>query len=451
MIAFTKEDHKQLAQKGIAEKQVLAQIQTFSTGIPFVQLEKAAVIGDGIIECDDTKEQALLQLFEQEKRGHTIVKFVPASGAASRMFKALFNFLETYDPDKESLSAYIARTEDSAMQTFFEGLHHFAFYEEIHQKVAATTDKNTYAKQFVAQMLLENGKNYGFYPKGLLPFHKHKNQSVTPFEEHLREASLYAKTEETAKLHFTISEQHQELFNTIFKEVEAGISKDTATKFEVTYSFQHAATDTIAVTPENVPFRTATQKLLFRPGGHGALIQNLNEIEASVVFIKNIDNVVVAKHLNSVASHKKILGGLLLELQNKAFSYAQRLEEEEPDTATITIVKTFLETELNARFQETFNTYSLREQVAILKDKINRPIRVCGMVKNEGEPGGGPFWIKDQKGNVSLQIVESAQMNLNNPQQTEIVKNATHFNPVDIVCGIRNYSCLLYTSDAADE
>ena len=440
MIDFTQKDVAQLERKGISKEKVVRQIETFKEGIPFVNLKKAAVVDVGITKVKENEQKRLVSFFEDNIKGRKLLKFVPASGAASRMFKAMFNFIEAYDPRTEQLSEYLKRTGDAAVEQFVDGIQKFPFYEEIKERIKGKhSNDGELAHAFVTEMLSEDGMNYGFYPKGLLPFHECKRGAATPFKEHLKEAALYAKTDGKANLHFTISPQHEKMF----KDEEAisvpRISQKTDTEFYVSYSFQKPSTDTIAVNNDNTPFRNSDGTLLFRPGGHGALIENLNEQDADVIFIKNIDNVVVEKNLEVVADSKKMLAGLLLKVQLKAHEYAAELEKKEIHPQVLRDTANFLEKELNVRFPSKYDALSPEEQLAILKDKINRPIRICGMVRNEGEPGGGPFWISDAKGNVSLQIIESAQINMDDEEQAAILKNSTHFNPVDIVCGVKDH------------
>ncbi|SIS40737.1 protein of unknown function [Zobellia uliginosa] len=439
-MTLTENDLALLAKKGISEKKVNEQIETFKEGIPFVQLEKAVTVGEGLSKFTPSEEKELIQKFEASRTGLSLLKFVPASGAASRMFKALFNFLDAYDPKEESLEAYFERTDDKAMKTFSEGVADFAFYDLVKQRIAGkTSSKDEELYLFVKEMMSEDGLNYGFYPKGLLPFHNYGDHTATPFEEHLKEASVYAKTGNTAELHFTISEQHGDMFNAEFNAVSERVSKATETSFKVSYSYQKPSTDTIAVDMQNEPFRNSDGSVLFRPGGHGALIENLNEQDADIIFIKNIDNVTVPRFAGEVADSKKILAGVLLSAQEKAFAYAKSLDNDELTSSQLDEIKSFLENELNVRFSDNFAGFSIGEQIEVLKDKIDRPIRICGMVKNEGEPGGGPFWINDRKGNISLQIIESAQIDMDNAHQAAILKNSTHFNPVDLVCAVKNY------------
>ncbi|QBA65137.1 DUF4301 family protein [Muriicola soli] len=440
MIEFTQNDVKQLEEKGISRKTVEGQIKTFVEGIPFINLYSPAVVGEGILKTDPADEQKYVEKFEASQTKLSLLKFVPASGAASRMFKSLFSFLDNYDPGKEAFSSYISRTDQREMDQFFKGAKDLPFYDMVLGRIKAKDLAEDKAKfNFVKELLSEDGLNYGFYPKGLLPFHKYDDQMVTAFEEHLDEAAFYAKGKDKAALHFTISEQHQSLFDKELKKVKKRASERTGTSFKVDYSYQSQATDTIAVTLENQPFRNEDNSVLFRPGGHGALIQNLNRHDADIIFIKNIDNVVTRDQCDEIARSKKVLAGVLIELQEKVFRYSKVLEDHSMDGEELDRIKSFLENDLNVRFSDNYGGFTLGQQIEILKDKLHRPIRVCGMVKNEGEPGGGPYWVRDRNGNISLQIVESAQVDLEHEHQSEIFKKATHFNPVDLVCGVKDF------------
>ncbi|TAI47896.1 DUF4301 family protein [Flagellimonas allohymeniacidonis] len=439
MIDFSLEDLEQLQIKGISQEKVLDQIATFKAGIPFVQLKKAAVVSDGILRFSDEEQKDLVHFFEEKRKSLVLLKFVPASGAASRMFKAMFNFLDAFDPSQEKSEDYFTRTGDKAAHQFLENKEQLPFFQLINNRIAGkfnNPDEEAYL--FVKEMLVEEGLNYGFYPKGLLPFHKYDSETVTPFEEHLKEAALYAKTSGKANLHFTISVQHEEMFKDEHAKAAPKVTRKTDTEFNITYSNQKPSTDTLAVDLENKPFRKNDGSILFRPGGHGALIENLNEQDADIIFIKNIDNVVIDQNLSAVCASKKMLAGVLLKVQSSAFAYAKDLEEE-VSIEKLEEIRNFLEKELNVPMPDTFNQQDQAEKRKILSNKLNRPIRVCGMVKNEGEPGGGPFWIVDHTGTISLQIVESAQVDLSNSEQAALLKNSTHFNPVDLVSGIRNY------------
>ncbi|AXT18390.1 DUF4301 family protein [Flavobacteriaceae bacterium AU392] len=440
---FTKEDIQQIESKGLTVKKVESQIELFRTGVPYINLKEAATIDNGIISLKETEKEYYRALFDGKCSEKKVVKFVPASGAATRMFKFLFEFLESYDSKKESINSYINKHRANELSVFFVGLEKLPFFEEVVFKLHRVIDnfndlsEDQRRLEFVRTILKEDRLNYSFSPKGLLPFHKYKNTVCTAFEEHLFEAALYASPNNKASLHFTISEKYKHKFDEEFRHIEEDVEERTNTEYDVSFSYQKEVTETIAVTSDNKFFRDSNGKLLFRPSGHGALIENLNDLDADIIFIKNIDNVVVSKYKNKVARYKKILGGILLDIQAKAFQFLNQLESDVSESELIEIAE-FLSNQLNVSISSEFEKYSAKYQVEYLKEKLNRPIRVCGMVKNEGEPGGGPFWVKDEMGTASLQIVESAQVDKKNKLQKNIFKNATHFNPVDLVCGIKD-------------
>ena len=439
MNPFSEEDKLLLSKKGITPEKAAQQIETFREGIPYVALSKAAVVGDGIIRLSQEQQLHLRKYYKEERSDLRALKFIPASGAASRMFKDLFGFLQSFNPKDTPLEDFLNRPDQKAIKTFYEGLERFPFFDEISRSLPSKSQtKGEMLYAFVSEMLTEKGKNYGFYPKGLLPFHKYGKRTATPFVEHLKEGAAYGRSGNASRLHFTISPQHRDLFQKEEDSFAAAISAAAGCDFKITYSYQKESTDTLAVTPDNEPFRDGSGQLLFRPGGHGALLENLNEQDADLLFIKNIDNVVPDRSLEEIAAWKEVLAGYLLKVQSKAFSFHRMLVDGTVDHDLLKRVHAFLETGLNVRFPDAFPGYSLEEQMAVLIDKLSRPIRVCGMVRNEGDPGGGPFWIKDTMGNESLQIVESAQVDLEDEAQLEIFEKATHFNPVDLVCGVRD-------------
>src|SRR5690554_252737 len=442
---FSDKDISQIKQKGLTVEKVSSQIELFKTGLPFVNLQSAATINHGILKLSDEEKEAFIQLFDAKRNEYSILKFVPASGAATRMFKSFFSFIEDYNPDQETVNAYINRTKEALLAVFFVGLEKLPFYRIVLDKIekiypeyhSSSTDKQRY--MFVKTMLDEDKLNYGFFPKGLLPFHLYKEHTATAFEEHLFEAALYASANNKAVLHYTISEKYKDIFDDEFKKIQTIVERKTNTKFEISFSYQKEATDTIAVTEYNEPFRAEDNSLLFRPSGHGALLSNLGDLDADIIFIKNIDNVVVFKYEVEVSEYKKMLAGILIQLQDKAFRYLKKLESQDISQADLVEIAKFLTNKMNVVISSEFEKYANEYQIKYLTEKLNRPIRVCGMVKNEGEPGGGPFWVKDESGQVSLQIVESAQISKKDKKQKEILKNATHFNPVDLVCGTKDY------------
>jgi hypothetical protein len=281
--------------------------------------------------------------------------------------------------------------------------------------------------------------NYGFYPKGLLPFHKYKTHVATAFEEHLMEATLYATSNNMAHLHFTVSEMHKGLFRQEYERVKQYLEKATQTTFNVSFSCQNKATDTIAITSNNALYRNEDDLLVFRPSGHGALIDNLNALHADIIFIKNIDNIVVFEQNKLACNYKKMLAGVLIKLQTQAFKYLHRLDDAAILEDEIHNIALFVINRLHANLEDAYENFTIKEKRRYLHAKLNRPIRVCGMVKNEGEPGGGPFWVQNTNGNCSLQIVEFAQIDFENEEQNAIAKNAHYFNPTDLVCGVKNY------------
>ncbi|MDG3583060.1 DUF4301 family protein [Galbibacter pacificus] len=445
MIDLTEADKKQMQKKGISESQVTEQIETFKRGIPYVNLLAAATIDHGIHQFSDAEKEKYISLFEKQKDTLNLLKFVPASGAATRMFKALFQFLNNYNPANETINAYVNREKADIIRTFFIGVEKFPFYEAVIKRFVEKHPDflnlpDHFQKYYFIKILLDKDEfDYGSSPKGLLPFHKYKTHPATAFEEHMYEAALYDESKGTANLHFTISKEHNNDFDDEMEKIKKRVEEKTGVSFKTSFSFQKESTDTIAVDMENEPFRLESGEILFRPGGHGALIENLNEQDADIIFVKNIDNVVVYKYKHEVAEYKKILAGKLLEIQSKVFEYAKLLDNEEPSEAKIEEIKDFLKNNLNVHVKPDVDKYKEIYQIEFLKEKLNAPIRICGMVKNEGEPGGGPFWIKDEDGNISLQIVESPQIDGNNKFQKDILNNATHFNPVDIVCSTKNY------------
>ena len=445
MTTLLETDLKQIKNLGITPEKIREQIEVFKRGIPFVNLVAAATKDNGIERFSEEQKQHYISLYEEVRENLDLLKFVPASGAATRMFKALFEFLNDYNPETETVNSYVNRTDAQVIRTFFVGVEKLPFYHEVMEEMAKRYPdyiKLPYDHQkflFVKLLLSHDGFDFGSYPKGLLPFHRYKTRPSTAFEEHLYESALYSSSGGRSRLHFTISEEHLKKFEAEFNKIRESVEEKTGVKFDISFSFQKPSTDTLAVTPDDDPFRLQSGELLFRPGGHGALIENLNEQEGDLIFIKNIDNVVVYKFKEEMAAYKKVLAGKLLELREQVYAYSKLLDESVPDEATIEEIKQFLSEKLNVRIKPDVNKYKEIYQIEFLKEKLDAPIRVCGMVQNEGEPGGGPFWIKDEDGNISLQIIESAQIDQKNKFQRQILRGATHFNPVDIVCSVKNY------------
>lgn len=443
-MGFSKKDLEQIEKKGLTPKKVEQQIAIFKRGNVVVNIREAATLKNGILAVSEEEKQELIDLFKGRKDKLDILKFVPASGAATRMFKAFYQFLEEFDPEEENLEDYVERKNDPKLELFFSRMKDLPFYDKVlgilNEKYSDFEHLSDDKQQllFVKTMLKRDGLDLGDQPKGLVPFHKYEDHLASAFEEHLREAVDYAASGEKVRIHFTVSEEHRQKFEAEAKAVIPALEKETGKQFQITYSYQDPETDTIAVTKENEPFRDENGDLFFRPGGHGALIENLNAQVADIIFIKNIDNVVIPKNREILAANKEMLAGKLLELQEKIFSCLQQLEKELSQNDLEEMI-TFVQKELNSGLSIDFDQLSTEEKVAALKRKLNRPLRVCGMVKNEGEPGGGPFWVTHKNGEISLQIVESSQIDHENYQQSKIAQEATHFNPVDIVCSFKNY------------
>ncbi|QIJ88650.1 hypothetical protein C7H62_0841 [Mesoflavibacter sp. HG96] len=439
-----------LEKKGISKQTIDQQMQLFKNGLPFINLKRAATVDDGIIKLTAKEENEYIKLYDNEKENIDIVKFVPASGAATRMFKFLFQFLDSFRSKEESINAYINRKKALDLSIFFIGLEKLPFFTKVisylKEKHSNYSELSLEEKRilFITALLEEDQLNYSFYPKGILPFHNYKTHTASAFEEHLYEAAMYSASKDNAKIHFTISDQHKTLFEEEFNKIKSAVEEKTQTSFDISFSFQKQSTDTIAVTNKDEIVRTNTGDIYFRPSGHGALLSNLNDLNADLIFIKNIDNVVVSKYKKTVGKHKKILAGLLIDIKNTAFKHAKDLDEKDLNEAQLIQIATFLQNKLNVVISAEFEKYAKKYQIEYLKKKLNRPIRVCGMVKNEGEPGGGPFWVKDEAANISLQIVESAQIDTKAKSQKKILKKATHFNPVDIVCSIKNHRGEVY-------
>ncbi len=441
---YTPSDIEHIESLGLSLADVDKQLEHYKSPPGFVNLKASTTIGKGIIKLSDLEINEFIEYYEEQKTCLAVVKFTPASGAASRMFKLLYEFLADYDPQKESINSYINKNKITELFLFFVTIEKLPFHDDAVAKMRAmipdydllTLDQRRLL--FVKTILEETYLNYSNIPKGLLPFHKYKNHISTAFEEHLFEAAKYASVNGKALLHFTITKAHLKQFETKLASIQKQVESKTNTKFEIKFSNQEPNTDVLAVDLKNTPFRLKN-KLLFRPSGHGALIKNLNQIDADIIFVKNIDNVVVNKYLDEIAGYKKALAGILLKTQSQVFAYAKALESKDISKDEIEKIARFLTQNLNIVISSQFEKYANNHKIEYLQSKINRPMRVCGMVKNESEPGGGPFWVKHENGEISLQIVEASQVDINLKNQKTILTNATHFNPVDIICGVKNH------------
>lgn len=435
---LTHEDKELLAKKGISEEKIAEQLACFEKGFPFLKLSAAASVENGgIMRADEKGCEQYLAAWDAYKAGDKkIVKFVPASGAASRMFKNMFEFLG---------AEYDKPTTDFEKK-FFDHIHDFAFYNDLNAACLDNTGKNINAllsehnyKAVVSNLLESAGLNYGALPKGLLKFHRYADGVRTPLEEHLVEGALYAagKTGEV-NVHFTVSTEHRALFEKLVAAKAAEYEAKYGTTYHISFSEQKPSTDTVAADMENKPFRDKDGKLLFRPGGHGALIENLNDLDADIVFIKNIDNVVPDRLKADTVTYKKLLAGVLVTLQKQAFEYLELLDGGHYSHEQLETIIRFVQQQLRCR-RTDLKELEDADLVIYLRKKLNRPMRVCGMVKNVGEPGGGPFLAYNSDGTISLQILESSQIDMDDPEKKEMFEKGTHFNPVDLVCAVRDY------------
>jgi len=421
-------------------EQVSEQLNRFIEGFPFLVIKAAATEGNGIVKLTDAETDEYIAKWDAYTHGggKRIAKFVPASGAASRMFKDLYAFLSA---DYETPATPFERA-------FFDGISHFAFYDALNEKCFDNEGKSVAAlikggqyKAVVENLLESKGLNYGGLPKGLLLFHRYADGGEacrTAFGEHLVEGALYAADgERRARLHFTVSPEHQPLFERLAAERTPYFEKLYDVKYEISFSVQQPNTDTIAVDMANAPFRDHKGQLVFRPGGHGALIRNLNAIDADVVFVKNIDNVAPDSFKTATVRYKKALAGLLTEVQTKIFKYVKLIDSGSYTHDEIEEMIHFVHDTLCVRHRE-MKYYEDAELALYLRSKLMRPLRVCGMVRNSGEPGGGPFLAVGQDGSVQPQILESTQIDMANPEARRIFESSSYFNPVDLVCALKD-------------
>jgi hypothetical protein len=432
---FSKKDIAYISSKGCNLEKIRQQLAFFPKGPSTLHIVKSATVGDGIRLLSLDEKIFFSHYFDSHKANYKLEKFVPASGAATRMFQFLNTFLNDFDPKKDTITSYVNKTGEQNLNVFIVGIRKFPFYFQLKETTKLLfPDYNTFTRDqkvhaIIYTLLHKTGLDFATKPKGIVPFHRIENQIFTPVEEHILEAQHLSDGSEKGRIHFTISKEFQSDF-------EAIVSKYP--QVEVHFSYQNESSDTIAVDKKNRPFRLTNGDLLFRPAGHGALIENLNQVHADIIFIKNIDNVSQAEQEQCIFN-QKVLAGKLIYLQQQIFDYLHKLHAENINVELIQEVKIFVERQLSFPLSSEFDMFQSSYQKEYLIKILNRPIRVCGMVKNEGEPGGGPFWVKDEKGQVTLQIVETAQINFANEHQKNSLKSATHFNPVDLVCGVKNF------------
>ncbi|MEP6803324.1 MAG: DUF4301 family protein, partial [Flavobacterium sp.] len=402
-------DFVQIYDHEISFAKILKQLEIFNNGIAKANLISPATINNGILSLSESEFKEKAAFFDLQKEKLKLKKFVPASGAASRMFKFLSAFLNDFDIKKETINAYINRKKDSDLSIFIVAMDKFPFFETLDKKLRGiypnfeTLDRNYKNYYFIKILLASDYFDFANKPKAVLPFHHYKTHIANPIEEHLNECVHYATTNQVSNLHFTVSENHQNLFENEVEVLKEKVEKSSGAQINISYSYQNKSTDSICVDVKNIPIRDKENNLVFRPGGHGALIENLNELESDIIFIKNIDNV-IQNHIDEIALYKKALAGILIDVQQHVFNYLKAIEKQEIKENNIDEIVAFLKKKLNIELNSDFNKFTFENKISKIKDLLNRPIRVCGMVKNEGEPGGGPFWVRNDKGTVSLQI-----------------------------------------------
>lgn len=434
---LSNEDLQYMEQKGISPEKLNSQLQRFNTGFPYLRLYASAKAGEGILRLSEAEQDQAVERWQKFLAdGGDVAKFVPASGAASRMFKALFSFVDGPDALPKP---------GSDVDKLIQSIDKTPFYGQLQQVLTAKHGKTIEQliaegnhKEVIAGIILPWGLNYGALPKALLSFHKYADGSVrTPLEEQLMEGAQTAAVGGKAKLHFTVSANHQQIFDDKLKTAVPAFEEITGIKYDISTSQQKPSTDTVAADMEGNPFRDKNGKIVFRPGGHGALIENLNDIDATVVFIKNIDNVVPDSQRQATIRSKQVLGGTLILAHDKAKAYINALKGGSVEPKLLGEIADFLKHTF-CIISDKFTTLSGAELAGFELQLLNRPMRVCGMVRNEGEPGGGPFIAYNPDGTASPQILESTQINTSVPEYAHIMSQATHFNPVDLVCYIKD-------------
>jgi hypothetical protein len=420
--------------EGLSVEQVSAQIELFQRGVSPVKLNRPCTLHDGIVSIPKEDLQKMSAFYDDEMGKGRALKFVPASGAASRMFRDWYGYLERGCLDSEE------------GKEFAGNLNRFAFIKDLSdavirdgRSIEELTKSNEYI-EILAYILTSKGLNYGSLPKALLKFHAYPEGSRAAIEEHLVEAALYAKDSNgLCRVHFTVSEDHKEAVNDYLAQITKRYENIYDVRYEIALSTQKSSTNTIAVDLENQPFRDQQGSLVFRPGGHGALLENLNGIDGDIIFLKNIDNIVPDRLKAVTVLYKKVLAGCLISLQKEIYRYLHLISNNELDESMLNELLKFCKQKLHIVYPMTFDDLPLQEKLSSIFQKLNRPIRVCGMVKNEGEPGGGPFWVNEEDGTQSLQIVEETQIDARSQEQRAVWSSATHFNPVDLVCGVRDF------------
>lgn len=425
-----------LQRKGKTSEQLQEELEMLAKGFPYLKLESAATVGKGILSLDEATKRDYAEVWKEYlASGGKVVKMVPASGAASRMFKDLFSFVngDSDTPNNDFIRTFCGRIEEFA---FFPLLNKKCM--DVYGKSVATLMEENRHKDVVKTLISKEGLNYGQLPKALLEFHKVVGGSRTAMEEHLAEGAQYAACADgKVHIHFTVSDDHRQLMQSKIEEAKAVLEHKYGVEYEVSMSVQKPSTDTVASNMDGTPYRE-NGELFFRPGGHGALIENLNDLDGDVIFIKNIDNVVPDGYRDVTLEYKQVIGGVLITVKSKMDDYMSALRKGLPSPHELNEMLEFLRIVLNVT-HDNASKMNQQELAEYIFNKLNRPVRVCGMVRNEGEPGGGPFLVYNADGTVSPQILESTQINPEDSDAMKMLKGATHFNPVDLVCYIRDF------------
>ncbi len=447
MAPWNDQDLIQMGKKGITAVEADRQMALLLSPPPPPQLDRPATVGDGILKLSLPEQEKALELFEGSRLQGLFEKFVPSSGAASRMFFDMLKALNEFNVTRGELikRSSEGKTEQKKLLEFFDHIHSTGFYMELEaalrsngMDLALLLREGNY-HEILQCLLLESGLNYSERPKGLVPFHRYEEEARTPVAEHLIEASLLVRDAEgTSRLHFTISPSHEEAFKRHIADLRAMMEKKGAGRFDIIFSFQKTSTDTLSLDERQRPLRDERGQLIFRPGGHGSLIENFPETRTPFLFIKNIDNVASQTHCSASLHWERVLGGLLIQLKTQADQWLKELENQPMTEKEMEDLRGHIHREWKTVIPKPAEAGS--DLKSALRTFLNRPLRVCGVVPNTGEPGGGPFWVRNGRGGTSLQIVESSQVDIGNPAQADIFRRSTHFNPVDMACALRDDS-----------
>ncbi|MCF8381075.1 MAG: DUF4301 family protein [Bacteroidales bacterium] len=437
---YSEIDLSQLRKKGLGPETVNQQIKYFEEGIDFVEIVAPAIPGKGISVFSEEEISKYLRFFDNNILDYSFTRFIPASGAASRMFKDLFETLEYLSNIGKAEDLYEKKPN---IAKFFNSLNEYPFHNDLKQffnkEIVGADQKTEVLIEILEKILLSEGLNYSSLPKGLLKFHKYNGDARTAFEEHFMEAKQYLLNEKLElNLHFTVSPEHKDLFMDLSGKIKAKFKSEYAISCNTEFSVQKPSTDTVAVDKNNNIFRNDDGSMLFRPGGHGALLENLNDLKEQIVFIGNIDNIAPERTMPERIKYKKLLGGVLMEKMGKVHHILSNLDNYEKDSVIKNEILEIIR-ELAPESETDIYNLSIQDFKVKILELLNRPIRICGMVKNVGEPGGGPFWVKNKKAEVSKQIIESSQINLQDTEQNKLFQAATHFNPVDLACYTHDY------------